>query len=59
MKDFCNMVNTQFETKVNTIRSDNASEFTYGPMKQFYAKKCLLNQTSWMDIKHQNGSVER
>jgi len=38
VKDFCAMVNTQFETKVKTIRSDNDSEFTSGSMRRCYVK---------------------
>jgi len=36
--DFCMMTKTQFNASVKTIRSDNGSEFTFGPMKRFYGE---------------------
>ena len=59
VKDFCAMVNTQFEAKVNIIRSDNGSEFISGPTKKFYAEKGILHQTSCVDTPQQNDRVER
>ena len=38
VKDFCDMVNTQFEAEVKVIRSYNGSEFVSGPMKKFNAE---------------------
>jgi len=38
VKDFCTMVNTQFDTKVKEIRSDNGSKFVFEPMKKFYVE---------------------
>ena len=35
VQDVCAMVQTQFQTRVKVIRSDNNREFTSGPMKQF------------------------
>jgi len=45
VKDFCMMVNTQFEAQVKGIRSDNDSEFTSGPMKTFYGEHGVLHQS--------------
>jgi len=59
MKDFCAMVQTQFKTRVRTIRSDNGSEFISGPMKKFYAEKGIIHETSCIDTPQQNGRVER
>ena len=59
VKDFCAMVQTQFKTKVRTIRSDNGSEFVSGPMKNFYGEQEIIHETSSVDTPQQNGRVER
>ena len=59
MKDFFAMINTQFETKVKIIKSDNTSEFISGPMRKFYVEKGILYQTSCVDTPQQNGRIER
>ena len=40
VKDFCALLNTQFETNIKIIRSGNGSEFTSRPMqnKEWYTK---------------------
>ena len=53
------MVNTQFKTKVKTIRSHNDSEYTSRPMRMFYAGQGIVYQTSYVDTPQQNGRVER
>jgi len=58
VRDFCAMVNTQFETKVKIIRSDNESEFTSKPMKKFYAEHGMVHQTSCVDTPQQNGGLK-
>lgn len=59
VKDLCSMVNTQFDTKVKIIRSDNGREFTSGTMKSFYREQGIVHQTSCMDTPQQNGRIER
>jgi len=53
------MVNTQFETNVKIIRSDNDVEFTSNPMRKFYREKGIIHETSITDTPQQNGRVER
>ncbi|GKV43433.1 hypothetical protein SLEP1_g50721 [Rubroshorea leprosula] len=57
--NFCNMVETQFETHVQQMRSDNGKEFTEGLVKDFCQKKGILQQTSCVNTPQQNGVVER
>jgi len=41
------------------MRSDNRSEFTLGPMKNFYGEHGIIHQTTCVDTPQQNGRVER
>ena len=59
IKDFCAMVQTQFDTKVKTIRSDNGSEFVSTPMKKFYGEQGIIHETSCIENPQQNRRVER
>ena len=46
VKNFCMMVNTQFDTAVKVIKSDNASEFVSAPMLKFYERSGIIHQTT-------------
>ncbi|KAK3001619.1 hypothetical protein RJ639_020658 [Escallonia herrerae] len=59
LRNFCNMVHTQFGKLVKIIRSDNDHEFDSQPMTQFYNDHGILHQTSIVDTPKQNGRVER
>ena len=59
LMDFCVMVETQFGTKVKTIRSDNGYEFTSNLMKKFYREKGIIHHTTCVDTPQQNSRVER
>jgi hypothetical protein len=54
--DFVNLIDTQHNTKIKIIRSDNGVEFT---MPTFYASKGIIHQTSCVESPEQNGRVER
>lgn len=56
VKSFVNMVDTQFNKKVKTVRSDNGPEFL---LPEFYASKGIIHQTSCVATPQQNGRVER
>ena len=43
LKNFCLMVNTQCRVKIKIIQSDNGCDFTYSPMKQFYAEHGIIH----------------
>lgn len=56
---FCNMIKTQFETKVKHIRSDNGPEFQSCLMMNCYAENGIVLETSCTDTPQKNGVVER
>ena len=53
------MVKTQFKRTVKVVCSDNGSEFTSGPMQNFYHEHGILRESSCVDTPQQNGRVER
>ena len=54
------MASTQFNTKVQTIRSDNALELGLAKeTTEYFMDKGILHQTSCEGIPQQNGVVER
>jgi len=56
LENFVNFVQTQFETTIKTIRSDNETEFF---MTNFFANKGIIYQTSCVNTPQQNSIVER
>ena len=56
VEHFINFVETQFEIKVKSIRSDNGPKFS---LKSFLASKGILHQTSCVETPQQNGRVEK
>ncbi|KAK3003051.1 hypothetical protein RJ639_019816 [Escallonia herrerae] len=59
LRNFCNMVHTQFGKLVKIIWSYNGHEFDSQPMTQFYNDHGILHQTSMVDTPKQNERVER
>ena len=56
LKGLINMVKTQFEKNVKTIRSDNGLAFL---LKYFYEEHGILHQRSCVSTTQQNTRVER
>ena len=54
--NFINLVENQFETKVQIIRSDNSNEFK---MNSFFDSKGIIHQTTCVETPEQNGIAER
>jgi len=49
LKGFIIMIRTQFDKEVKVVRSDNGSEFTSGPMQEFYFEHGILRESSCVD----------
>ncbi|KAJ0876890.1 putative RNA-directed DNA polymerase [Helianthus annuus] len=56
---FYAMIQTQFQTQIQILRSDNGGEFVNTSMKQFFTTKGLIHQTSCAHTPEQNGVSER
>jgi len=56
---FCAMVQTKFNIKVTTVRSDNSSEFTSNTTKKFYKGQGIIHKTSCIDTPQQNEKEKR
>jgi len=56
LKDFVVFIQTEFETGIKVIRSDNGTEFF---MTNFFCNKGIVHQTSCVNTPQQNSIVER
>ena len=56
LENFVVFVQTEFETTIKLIRSDNVTEFF---MTNFFVNKGIIHQTSCVNTPQQNGIVER
>ena len=56
LHSFFTFVETQFQTKIKSLKSDNGPEFS---MSQFFTDKNVLHQLSCVDTPQQNSVVER
>jgi len=56
LKSFVVFIQTQFETTIKIIRSDNETEFF---MTNFFINKGIIHQTSCVNTPQQNSIVER
>jgi len=53
------MIDTQFQTKVSTVRTDNGTEFLQSACLNLFGAKGILHQRSIVKTPQQNGVVER
>ena len=58
-KTFYALVQTQFNVKIQSLRSDNGTEYVNKAIGAFMSKKGILHQTSCPDTPPQNGVAER
>ena len=56
---FCSMINTQFDLKVQKVRSDNGKEFMNEPLQTHFHANVIVQESSCVDTPQQNGRVER
>ncbi|KAH0674692.1 hypothetical protein KY284_014877 [Solanum tuberosum] len=59
IKAFISMVETQFDTSLKTIRSDNGLEFINNEATLYFQSKGIIHQKSCPYTPQQNGVVER
>ena len=57
--DFYSMIETQFQTKISILRSDNGTEYFNKILGSFLSRKGILHQSSCPDNPEQNGLAER
>ena len=56
LEDFVVFIQTQIETGIKVIRSDNGTEFF---MTNLFCNKGIIHQTSCVNTPQQNSTVER
>jgi transposase InsO family protein len=52
------MVQTQFNTKIKVVRSDNGGEYMSSDLGMFFREQGVLHQTTCVDTPQQNGIAE-
>jgi len=55
---FYQMIHTQFDKKIQVLRSDNGGEFVNKSMQKFFRENGLIHQTSCPNTPQQNGVAE-
>ena len=58
-QNFYHMILTQFQKKIQVLRSDNGGEYLNHSVKTFCLKNGILHQTSCAHTPQQNGTAER
>ena len=58
-KNFHNMIQTQFQTKIKVFRSDNAKEYFNSILGAYLMSHAIIYQSSCVDTPQQNGVAER
>lgn len=58
-KNFYQMVQTQFNTKIRILRTDNGTEYFNSILGEFFNTNGILHQSSCIDTPKQNGVAER
>ncbi|GAU39772.1 hypothetical protein TSUD_220160 [Trifolium subterraneum] len=58
-EDFFQMIETQFQTKIGILRSDNGTEYFNKYLNTFLVAKGIIHQSTCRDTPQQNGIAER
>ena len=59
LESFTTYIDTQFHARVKVSRSKNGEEFGDQHAIDYYRRKGIIHQTSYVDTPQQNGIVER
>ncbi|KAL2251379.1 UNVERIFIED_CONTAM: Retrovirus-related Pol polyprotein from transposon RE1 [Sesamum indicum] len=59
LKQFYNMVSTQFDVKIKQVRTDNGTEFVNKECQDFFHSKGIVHRRTCVYTPEQNGVVER
>lgn len=59
VKDFCTMVQNQYQTNIQVFRSDNGKEYFNTILDDFFLKNGIVHQSSCPNTPQQNGVAER
>jgi len=52
------MIHTQFDKKIQVLRSNNGEEFVNKSIQEFFRENSLIHQTSYPNIPQRNGVPE-
>nr|CAN65095.1 hypothetical protein VITISV_011639 [Vitis vinifera] len=58
-KNFKNMIQTQFQSKIQILKSDNARDYFNSIIGEFLAQEGIVHLSSCVDTPQQNGIAER
>ncbi|RVW59644.1 Retrovirus-related Pol polyprotein from transposon RE1 [Vitis vinifera] len=58
-ENFNNMVQTQFQAKIQVLRTDNAREYYHNILGSYLLENGIVHQSSCIDTPQQNGVAER
>ncbi|RVW88342.1 Retrovirus-related Pol polyprotein from transposon TNT 1-94 [Vitis vinifera] len=58
-KNFKNMIQTQFQSKIQILKSDNARDYFNSILGEFLAQEGIVHLSSCVDTPQQNGIAER
>lgn len=56
LQSFFNLVQTQINTSIEQIQTDNGIEFQ---MSKCYNRECVIHQKIWVERLKKNGVIER
>ena len=58
-KNFNTMIQTQFQTKIKVLKTDNAKEYFTSILGDYLLSQGIVHQSSCIDTLQQNGVAER
>jgi hypothetical protein len=56
---FHKMVQTQFNTNIKIVGSDNGDEYMSGDLRMYFHEQGIIHQTTCVNTPQQNGVPER